>query len=161
MHVRLLFAMTMLAGSTAALGAQPSSFTSAEGRSMSFELFASNRSPFVVTIDDVHAYSGQSSGKRQHQPIRIRQSLPAGAMEVKGTGSGALGPASAQYMEMEQIAFTFLSIVWKVNGVEQRCEAKVPASYRASDKRVVARVGDVASLMTPDGRPIPSKCQGS
>lgn len=160
MHVRVFAVIASVACSAAVAGAQPASFTSAEGRSMSFELFASNRTPFAVTIDDVHAYSGQATGKRQHQPIRIRQSLPAGAVDVKATGSGIMGPASPQLMEDEGI-FYYLRIVWQANGVEQRCEAKVPASYSASDKRVVMRVGDVSSLMTPDGKPIAAKCQGS
>lgn len=161
MHVRVFAVIASVACSAAVAGAQPASFTSAEGRSMSFELFASNRTSFAVTIDDVHAHSGQATGKRQHQPIRIRQSLPAGAADVKATGSGVMGPASAQLLEPEGISFVYLKIVWQALGAQQTCEAKVPAGYRASDKRMVMRVGDVSALMTPDGKPIAARCQGS
>lgn len=124
------------------------------------EVLATNRSPFAVTIADVHGYSGQSSGKRQHQPIRVAQRVAAGAVNVKGTASGASVNAYGD-LPLEEISFVFSRIEWTANGATQSCSAKIPASYRASEKKVVAQAGDVASLMTPEGRPIPTKCQGS
>ena len=126
---------------------------------MSFELMVSNSAPHAVTIADIHANSGQSSGKRQHTPIRVRQQVPAGATGLQARAAGDVGAASAEMQLNAQMSIHH-KIEWTVRGTAYTCNAKFPATYRASDKRVVVQMGDLASLMTAEGRPIPSKCQG-
>ena len=157
MSARIVVAIGLLAASAVVCNAQPA-FTSAEGRSMSFELMVSNSAPHVVTIADIHANSGQSSGKRTHTPIRVRQQVPTGATGLQARAAGDVGAASAEMQLNAQMSIHH-KIEWTVRGTAYTCNAKFPATYRASDKKVVVQMGDLASLMTPEGRPIPSKCQ--
>ncbi len=158
MSARIVVAIGLLASSAVVCNAQPT-FTSADGRSMTFELMASNSAPHVVTIADIHANSGQSSGKRTHTPIRVRQQVPAGATGMQARAVGEVGPASADMQFNAQVLSIYHKIEWTVRGTAYSCNAKFPATYRASDKKVVVQMGDLASLMTSEGRPIPAKCQ--
>ena len=161
MYKRIATALGLCLASATIASAQPQSFTSAEGRSMSFELIVTNRSSAVITLAESHAYSGQATGKRQHKPIQLRRQVPAGATDIRILFDWNVSEteARASTLPMEEISFVYHKITWAIGGVQHTCNAKFPASYRGADKKIVVQVGDLATLQAPDGRPIPSKCQ--